>query len=343
MQNFLRSILSFFQPKPAPKPAPLPPAPKPAPPAIAKLQLTLNTTKTAGTSAKIASKPSVQGQSSTNLSNLNVGSTPVNLEQALRSGGLNLDSGGGGSRSGGSTAGSIAGGQVSANEPPQLSPEETANNAIAQAFQDIQAQYLGNVNPNTPFSFDEALAKNAAIQQYAPIYAQTLAQFLQGVRVRGQRSQQDAAQLLQELGQGTDYFAGRSKQLLDLAQEQSRQGFAERGLLYSGEQGRSQGLLASQRQGELQNFLQGQQRKQEGTQQQGQRILEDLLAEKATKERQLATSQQYEVSSAVEEARRREQARAAGVQLEALGPAPGQTYSDFLTQRGNTLQQFLTA
>lgn len=240
----------------------------------------------------------------------------------------------GGGSSGGYTSPVSYGQQI-------LSPEEQAEQTLGQAYESVYDTFFSGVPSNDPFAFDEALATNKILGALAPYYAQTLQQFLRGVRLRGARSEEDSKKLLEELQSGTDLFTGRSKRLLDVAQQNAGEGYAQSGLYESGQRRRSQGLLAVEKGQEVNNFLQGQERKKLNTQESLRRTLEDLVLERAQKERELASSQQADVNVSLENARRTGSVEKALSLIEQTGPAPGESYTDFLNRRTGTFSQFL--
>lgn len=222
-----------------------------------------------------------------------------------------------------------------------LSPEEEVEQTLGQAYEQIYSDFFNGFPTNDPFAFDEALATNKIIGALAPYYAQTLQQFLRGIRLRGARSEEDSKKLLEELQSGTDLFTGRSKRLLDVAQQNAAEGYAQSGLYESGQRRRSQGLLAVEKGQEVNNFLQGQERKKLNTQESLRRTLEDLVLERSQKERELAGAQQSDVNVALENARRSGNIESALNLIEQTGPAPGENYTDFLNRRTGTFSQFL--
>lgn len=85
-----------------------------------------------------------------------------------------------------------------------------------------------------PFSFDEALAKEAATKEYSPYYDEKLADYVSTVQRNLTRSQEDKQSTIENLNAGKEYYMGTQKKLLDRAMNNTNEGYAGNGLFFSG-------------------------------------------------------------------------------------------------------------
>lgn len=85
-----------------------------------------------------------------------------------------------------------------------------------------------------PFSFDKALATQAATAEYDPYYQQLLSDYSKNVTTTLSRSNEDLKTTLQQLQQGKDYYTGTEGRMLDQALKSTNEGYAGRGLFFSG-------------------------------------------------------------------------------------------------------------
>lgn len=163
----------------------------------------------------------------------------VSREVVSQSGQKNVDYifGGGGS-SGSSGSGSN----------PNLSPLDQVNQTIQDSFvklQDEVRKRFGEYNSGKPFKVDEVLANKrlAAKEQIDPFYDQQLGDYLLGVQRKIDRGANDTRDLLTELTASAESYEGAARNTLEAATRQAEQGFADNGLLNSGEALAAEGAL----------------------------------------------------------------------------------------------------
>ena len=85
-----------------------------------------------------------------------------------------------------------------------------------------------------PFFFDEALAKEASIAEYAPYYGELLSDYIADVEMTKGRSQEDLDRTLAQLLGGKEYYMGVERRALDKSLRQTNEGYAGKGLFFSG-------------------------------------------------------------------------------------------------------------
>jgi hypothetical protein len=85
-----------------------------------------------------------------------------------------------------------------------------------------------------PFFFDEALAKEAATAEFAPYYDEMLSDYISNVERTKSRSSDDLDRVLKQLEAGKEYYMGTERKALERAEKSTNEGFAGRGLFFSG-------------------------------------------------------------------------------------------------------------
>lgn len=105
-----------------------------------------------------------------------------------------------------------------------------------------------------PFSFDKALATQAATAEYEPYYNQLLSDYTKQVNTTISRSQEDLKSTLTSLQQGKDYYTGTQGRLLDKALKSTNEGYAGRGLFFSGAREKDINDLNTQYQADSGNY-----------------------------------------------------------------------------------------
>ena len=85
-----------------------------------------------------------------------------------------------------------------------------------------------------PFKFDEELARAAATQEYSPYYNETLSDYVATTERTKSRSAEDLSRTLSLLQANKDYFVGTERRLLDKSIKNTNEGYAGRGLFFSG-------------------------------------------------------------------------------------------------------------
>jgi hypothetical protein len=106
---------------------------------------------------------------------------------------------------------------------------DSATNAITSMVSNITPYDQAN-----PFSFDEALATQAATAEYTPYYDQMLSDYTQNVETTKSRSQEDLQNTLTQLAAGKEYYTGTERRLLDRTLDATNNGYAGQGLFFSG-------------------------------------------------------------------------------------------------------------
>lgn len=129
-----------------------------------------------------------------------------------------------------------------------LSPLDQVNQTIQDSFQKLQdevRQKFGDYTAGHPFKLDEVLAskRTEAKEQIDPFYDQQLGDYLTGVQRKIDRGANDTRDLLTELTASTDSYTGQAQNTLEAATRQAEQGFADNGLLNSGEALGAEGVL----------------------------------------------------------------------------------------------------
>lgn len=111
------------------------------------------------------------------------------------------------------------------------------NDILNSAISSMSDLFPNQVTPFeqvNPFSFDKALATQAATAEYDPYYQQLLSDYSKNVSTTLSRSKEDLQTTLQQLQQGKDYYTGTEGRMLDQALKQTNEGYAGRGLFFSG-------------------------------------------------------------------------------------------------------------
>jgi hypothetical protein len=112
------------------------------------------------------------------------------------------------------------------------SVDSILNSAISSITQYVnKPQRYDEVNP---FSFDETLAREAATKEFAPYYQEMLTDYVSNAERTKSRSQEDYTRLLTNLGAGKEYYMGTQRRVLDKALRSTDEGYAGRGLFFSG-------------------------------------------------------------------------------------------------------------
>jgi hypothetical protein len=106
-----------------------------------------------------------------------------------------------------------------------------------------------------PFSFDEALARQASTAEYAPYYKELLTDYTSNVERTKSRSAEDLKTTLEQLNAGKEYYTGVQRRALDTAVRNTNEGYAGRGLFFSGVRGRDVKELQTENQAQVGNYL----------------------------------------------------------------------------------------
>lgn len=114
----------------------------------------------------------------------------------------------------------------------------SSGDMLADTYSQLMAQYAPKpVKPYdevNPFSFDEALAKDAATKEYSPYYDEMLTDYTSTVERTKSRSQEDLQKTLEQLAAGKEYYMGTERRLLDNTTRMTNNGYAGQGLFFSG-------------------------------------------------------------------------------------------------------------
>lgn len=112
-----------------------------------------------------------------------------------------------------------------------------------------------NVKPYAPFSFDEALAKEASTAEYAPYYKELLTDYTSNVERTKSRSAEDLKSTLEQLSAGKEYYTGVQRRALDTATRNTNEGYAGNGLFFSGVRQRDVKELQTENEAAVGNYL----------------------------------------------------------------------------------------
>lgn len=173
-----------------------------------------------------------------NMNQANIGLLPL-----WRSLGNTGDLPAGWNGEGGSSSDSSGGGGV----------QDILNNAVSS----MSGLFPNPVTPFEtvdPFSFDKTLATQAATAEYDPYYQQLLSDYSKNVQTNLSRSQADLTTTLQQLQQGKDYYTGTEGRMLDQALKQTNEGYAGRGLFFSGARQQDINQIQTQYQADTGNY-----------------------------------------------------------------------------------------
>lgn len=113
----------------------------------------------------------------------------------------------------------------------------SVDSIIQNAIQSLSGLFPKPVKPYdevNPFTFDEALAKDASTKEYAPYYQELLTDYTSNVERTKSRSQEDLTKTLDQLAAGKEYYTGTQRRLLDKTLLNTNSGYAGRGLFFSG-------------------------------------------------------------------------------------------------------------
>ena len=127
-----------------------------------------------------------------------------------------------------------------------------------------------------PFFFDEALAKEASTAEFAPYYDEMLSDYVSTVERTKSRSTDDLDRVLKQLEAGKEYYMGSERKALEKAEKSTNEGFAGRGLFFSGLRPKEIKELQEQSQMKTGNYMQNYGYQTEGAQTSYKRGNEDI-------------------------------------------------------------------
>jgi len=153
-----------------------------------------------------------------------------------------------------------------------------------------------------PFFFDEKLAEEAATAEYAPYYQELLTDYTSNVEKQKSRSTADLKTTLEQLNAGKEYYTGVQRRALDKAVRSTNEGYAGKGLFFSGVRGRDVAELNTEFQkgyGE-QGYYTGQYAyKANQAELTNQRTAEDLATAQTQYQRDTEREQKYAIAGGV--------------------------------------------
>ncbi|MCK9370276.1 hypothetical protein M0R04_10250 [Candidatus Dojkabacteria bacterium] len=123
-------------------------------------------------------------------------------------------------------------------------------NSIAGMVNSIPAYEKDN-----PFAFDAALARTATTAEYSPYYKETLSDYTSSVERKLSRSTNDLETTLEQLLAGKEYYTGTQRRALEKAERSTNEGYAGKGLFFSGVRKRDIAELKEEEQAQTGNYL----------------------------------------------------------------------------------------
>lgn len=146
------------------------------------------------------------------------------------------------------------------------------------------ASLLGSVTPyeekagyfSDVWAKDEALARESVVAEYSPYYTEKLTDYTSSIEQTRSRSQEDMKRTLEFLAGGKEYYLGNARRLLDKAMRSSNEGFAGKGLFFSGAREKDIRELKEEESATTGEYLRGYEYNKAGTEQTAKRTGEDL-------------------------------------------------------------------
>lgn len=137
---------------------------------------------------------------------------------------------------------------------------ETANSILSN-FVDYITKLVPDNPPDyeevNPFFFDEALAKEASTAEYSPYYDELLSDYISKTQRTIDRSEDDLKSTLERLSASKEYYLGKERRMLDQSLRQTKEGYAGRGLYFSGAKDRDIKELETEYGAKIQDYLGG--------------------------------------------------------------------------------------
>lgn len=151
-------------------------------------------------------------------------------------------------------------GWTTGSDPTQGGSTSTATssndaNSYVQSAINSFLPLVNKVAPYQPFSFDEALARESSTAEYAPYYKELLTDYTSNVERTKSRSAEDLKTTLEQLSAGKEYYTGVQRRALDTAIRNTNEGYAGRGLFFSGVRGRDVKELQTENAATMGNYL----------------------------------------------------------------------------------------
>jgi len=175
-------------------------------------------------------------------------------------------------------------------------------NSAISAFTALFPKKLEDYEKVNPFFFDEQLAKEASTAEYAPYYNEILSDYIADVERTKSRSAEDLEVILDQLSAGKEYYTGRERRVLDKALRMVNEGYAGKGLFFSGARERDAREL--QQEYDLaygpEGYETGRYQYQTGRAQTAyERGIEDIGIERERKERDVGREKEYAIETGV--------------------------------------------
>ena len=155
-----------------------------------------------------------------------------------------------------------------------------------------------------PFSFDETLARLASEAEYTPYYSELLGDYLKQVQTTRERALTDKTRALTELEAAKESYMKTEGINWQKLLKDTEQGFATRGLWWSGEREKGVGEKTELRGTALENYLRGVGYQRTGLETTATRTLEDLAREEAQRKRDVVRQQEEAITGGVQQRKR---------------------------------------
>jgi len=150
-----------------------------------------------------------------------------------------------------------------------------------------------------PFSFDEALARQAATAEYSPYYTRTLQDYTQNVQKKTTRSAEDLKSTLNFLAGSKEYFTGTNRKVLEQSLRNTAQGYEGKGLYMSGASKRDLQDIQEENKSKVSEYERGYQEDVRSAKLGDTRTSEDLAYELGQTTRDIGEQQKYAIESGV--------------------------------------------
>jgi hypothetical protein len=150
-----------------------------------------------------------------------------------------------------------------------------------------------------PFSFDETLAREAATAEYAPYYDETLSDYVANVEKKLSRSVADRDTTLEQLNAGKEYYTGAERRALDKSIRSTNEGYAGRGLFFSGVRPRDVQELQTESNAKVGNYMSGYNYNVGQTNLAQKRTAEDLATAQSQYTRDINREKQYGIETGI--------------------------------------------
>lgn len=166
-------------------------------------------------------------------------------------------------------------------------------------YQNLLKSGGGSTGGFPSFSFDEALARSAATQEYSPYYEETLKDYMANVENTKSRSVEDTDKLLALLGANKEYFVGTERRLLDNSIKSTNEGYAGRGLFFSGARPKDIKELQTISGEKVNDYMTGYNYNTEQASTKNTRTLADATTAATQYQRDLEREKKYQIESGV--------------------------------------------